>query len=260
MAVARLHPRPLQTVATRFPTRKRCAGLVSGAAATLGIIATCAANYSGATMEARQAAGPGGARELAASSHRPKPPLRLADAGDGWPKSFFDSLFGGGRSSEPRPSRRPVENWDGQQRRHRSYRPTPSRQSVPGRYDQRPGSRFDGGATYRTMCVRLCDGYYWPIGFASQPSNFDRDSKICEQSCDSPAVLYHYRNPGGEPEEMVDLKGQPYISLSSAFLHRTTYSESCKCRPHPWEKEALERHERYAHQPQSRADPVSRRR
>jgi hypothetical protein len=100
------------------------------------------------------------------------------------------------------------------------------------------------------MCVRLCDGYYWPISFATEKANFERDSRTCTQSCDSPAALYYYPNPGGEPEEMISLRGKLYKDLGTALLYRATYDASCKCRPHPWEAESIERHQRYAQQKQ----------
>ena len=30
-------------------------------------------------------------------------------------------------------------------------------------------------ATYRTLCVRLCDGYYFPVSFSTLPNHFQRD-------------------------------------------------------------------------------------
>lgn len=45
---------------------------------------------------------------------------------------------------------------------------------------------------------------------------------------------------------MRDLRGQPYSRLPTAFQYRTTYDESCKCKPHPWEQEAQDRHRMYA--------------
>lgn len=248
------------TVAAKLPRRRRSAGLVLGLAAALGAIGTCAAHYaSGSIGHAPLATGVQGGDERAASAGASKPAMRVAEAGDAWPKSFFDSLFASSRSSVPRPARPPAMKTDRRQGKPRSSHPRSSRHSAPRQHDVRYGARFDGRATYRTMCVRLCDGYYWPIGFASPPSNFDRDSKTCQQSCNSPAALYYYPNPGGEPEDMADLEGRPYASLSSAFLHRSSYNASCKCRPHPWETEALERHERYAHQPPSRTGAEPRR-
>jgi len=102
------------------------------------------------------------------------------------------------------------------------------------------------GGTYRTMCVRLCDGYAWPISFATTSSNFERDQKTCEQSCSSPAKLYSYPNPGGDFGEMADLNGKPYSALPTAYFYQAIYDENCKCRPHPWEKQSLERHRVYA--------------
>jgi hypothetical protein len=99
-----------------------------------------------------------------------------------------------------------------------------------------------GDKTHRTMCVRLCDGYYWPVSFATTDDNFDRDQKACERSCEGPVKLYTYPNPGGNLEEMEDLKGQSYKKMPMAFAFRATFEPSCKCKPHPWEQEAQNRH------------------
>ena len=108
--------------------------------------------------------------------------------------------------------------------------------------EDRPQSR----GTYRTLCVRLCDGFYWPISFATTAEHFDRDRRKCESSCGSPARLYTYRNPGGNPETMQDLSGKPYSRLKTAFAYRTDYNESCKCRSDPWQQEAMDKHRVYA--------------
>jgi hypothetical protein len=47
-------------------------------------------------------------------------------------------------------------------------------------------------------------------------------------------------------EEMKDENGRYYRDLKAAFLYRTLYLESCKCRAHPWEPEAQARHAGYA--------------
>ena len=108
--------------------------------------------------------------------------------------------------------------------------------------ERRPQQSY--GNTYRTVCVRLCDGYYWPISYATT-GNFDRDRQKCESSCGSPARLYRSRT-GAEVEDMEDLNGQPYSRLKTAFLYRTQYEPSCKCKAEPWSKEATDRHRIYA--------------
>jgi len=108
--------------------------------------------------------------------------------------------------------------------------------------DRRPSQRYGG---YQTVCVRLCDGYYWPISFSTPSDRLARDAEKCEASCGSPARLFRSR-PGAEPDEFVDLNGQPYSRLKTAFLYRTKFDANCKCRPNPWEREALDRHRMYA--------------
>ena len=100
--------------------------------------------------------------------------------------------------------------------------------------------------TYRTMCVRLCDGYYFPVSFSATRDRFARDAKTCESSCGEQARLFVYRNPGAEIEDMVDLRGQPYRQLSTAFLYRKEYVAACRCNSNPWDTEARERHRVYA--------------
>jgi Protein of unknown function (DUF2865) len=109
-------------------------------------------------------------------------------------------------------------------------------------------SNSKGGNTYRTMCVRLCDGFYFPVSFATTKDNFERDAATCERNCGgaTDAKLYTYRNPGGDIEEMEDLDGKAYKKLQTAFMFRTKYEASCKCRAHPWEEAAQTRHKTYA--------------
>ena len=113
--------------------------------------------------------------------------------------------------------------------------------------DDEDSSR-SSGRTYRTMCVRLCDGYYWPINYAVTKDRFGHDAAACEQACGGPseAKLFVYRNPGSDIEDMEDLDGRAYKKLQKAFLFRTKYEPSCKCRPHPWEDASAARHATYA--------------
>ena len=110
---------------------------------------------------------------------------------------------------------------------------------------------FDSGwdrprDTYRTVCVRTCDGYYFPISFSVTSDRFERDRQTCENSCGAQGRLFVYRNPGGDVEDMQDLQGKPYRQLRTAFLYRTEYVADCKCKAHPWEQQARDQHRAYA--------------
>jgi hypothetical protein len=85
-------------------------------------------------------------------------------------------------------------------------------------------------ATYRTLCVRLCDGYYFPVSFSTLPNHFQRDAEVCQSKCAAPAELYYHQNPGGAVEQMVSVSGQPYTSLKSAFRYRKEYVPGCSCK------------------------------
>lgn len=100
--------------------------------------------------------------------------------------------------------------------------------------------------TYRTLCVRLCDGYYWPVSFSTTRDGLGEDKEACEASCGVPVKLFYYRNPDGQPEDAVDLKGEPYVQLANAFRYRNEYVSQCKCQPDPWEAASLDRHKQYA--------------
>jgi hypothetical protein len=99
-----------------------------------------------------------------------------------------------------------------------------------------PGSAapVDAGpqsGTYRTVCVRTCDGFYFPISFATVPSRFPDDEKTCKSLCPaSDATLFSYRNPGEDMNSAVSLGGQPYSSSPNAFRYRTEFNPSCACK------------------------------
>jgi len=102
-----------------------------------------------------------------------------------------------------------------------------------GESDGYSGNRYQSlpFATYRTMCVRLCDGYYFPVSFSTLPNHFQRDQDVCQQKCAAPAELYYYQNPGGSIDQMVAVtSSQPYTDLSSAFRYRKEYVRGCSCK------------------------------
>jgi Protein of unknown function (DUF2865) len=102
-----------------------------------------------------------------------------------------------------------------------------------------PGYRpDDAGAisaigTYRTLCVRLCDGFYFPVSFATSEGGLARDAEQCRASCGVEARLFYHPNPGGSVETMLDLTGRAYSALPMAFKYRKTLVAGCLCRPQP---------------------------
>jgi hypothetical protein len=110
------------------------------------------------------------------------------------PRGFFDALFGNGT----------IVNPDG-----------------------------DGAptGTYQTVCVRTCDGYYFPISYSTVPDRFAEDQQSCQRLCPASEVtLYTYRNPGEDINAAVSVNGAPYTALPNAFRYRKEITPACSCR------------------------------
>jgi Protein of unknown function (DUF2865) len=95
-----------------------------------------------------------------------------------------------------------------------------------------PGLSFSGD-TYRTLCVRKCDGYYFPISFSTTRENFKRDTVACQNMCPGTEVeLFTHKVPEEESEDMISNAGQPYKAMSYAFAYRRdgiSGDPACRC-------------------------------
>ena len=81
------------------------------------------------------------------------------------------------------------------------------------------------------MCVRLCDGYYFPVSFSTLPTHFQRDNDACQSKCAAPTELYFHQNPGGSVDQMVSQSTQqPYTALRTAFRYRKEFVKGCSCK------------------------------
>ncbi len=98
-------------------------------------------------------------------------------------------------------------------------------------------------STYRTMCVRLCDGFYFPVSFSTLQSKFREDEAKCQQQCSAPAQLFVYRNNVEEVEQMVSLDGRLYKDMPFAFRHRREYIKGCSCKPDEYSVQEIARSE-----------------
>lgn len=87
---------------------------------------------------------------------------------------------------------------------------------------------------FRTMCVRTCDGFYFPVSNSVPASGFARDQAACQSLCPGTDVELHYhRMPGQEADDMVSATtGLPYRQMSNAFVYRrqtASAAPACGC-------------------------------
>ena len=91
---------------------------------------------------------------------------------------------------------------------------------------------FQSSGTYRTLCVRTCDGYYFPISFSTVPNRFSEDERTCQRMCPAaPVSLYTHRNPGEDIAQATSLSGIMYSELPNAFRYRKEFNFACTCKP-----------------------------
>ncbi len=84
--------------------------------------------------------------------------------------------------------------------------------------------------TYRTLCVRRCDGYYFPISFSTTRQHLPTDEAICGQLCPAgDAALYYHSVRSEGPEQMRSVAGEHYADLENAFRYRQVLDEACTC-------------------------------
>ena len=89
---------------------------------------------------------------------------------------------------------------------------------------------IDPNGRYRSVCVRLCDGFFYPISFSTYSSRLAQEQEQCQSSCAAPAELYVYRNPGQEIEQAISLNGSAYMDLPVALKFRKSYVNGCSCK------------------------------
>jgi hypothetical protein len=105
--------------------------------------------------------------------------------------------------------------------------------------DKRDDVRREGnsvyvpGGTVRTLCVRTCDGFYFPVSFSTTKDRFSKDAASCQSMCPGAETkLYYHSIPDEEPEQMVDLTGSKYMTTPTAFQYRVNGARStpgCSC-------------------------------
>jgi hypothetical protein len=101
--------------------------------------------------------------------------------------------------------------------------------------DGAPGEGFPGaglgGGPYRTLCVRTCDGYYFPISFSAAGTDLKRDEVACRALCPGQDVALYVQSSGRDGGPSVSLAGESYAALPTAFRYRSEYDRACTCGP-----------------------------
>jgi hypothetical protein len=86
------------------------------------------------------------------------------------------------------------------------------------------------GGNFRTLCVRSCDGYYYPISFATNPGHFADDEQTCHNTCPAAEVALYSHRTNEDVRSAATSQGRRYIDLPNAFRYRQQFDATCSCR------------------------------
>jgi hypothetical protein len=134
-------------------------------------------------------------------------------------RSLFSMLFGGGGTTQ---APRSEVRIDGEE--VASEAGADSGSASGDGWGARSGS-------YRTLCVRTCDGYFFPVSFNASRDRLKTDANVCKALCpQADTRLYYHDASGQEAENAVAADdGSPLVQMSNAFLYRRTRVSDCTC-------------------------------
>jgi hypothetical protein len=132
------------------------------------------------------------------------------------PRGLLDTLFGGNIRQEPsaRIADAPL---------------------VPGPdepvADAPTSTDVQAHAGSKEVCVRTCDGYFFPIGYSGSGGRSGDLQEMCRALCPNAEVALYSYPPSGDINEAVGADGAHYVDLPNALKYRKSVDDaSCSCR------------------------------
>lgn len=133
------------------------------------------------------------------------------------PRGFFEALFGNPRQE---PSQR-LEDVP--------LVPDPNAPGQPGD-NTNPTEGVQAHAGSKEVCVRTCDGYFFPIGYSGSGGRSGDLQEMCRALCPNAEVALYSYSPAGDITEAVGADGTRYADLPNALKYRKSLDPSCTCR------------------------------
>jgi len=159
-------------------------------------------------------------------------------------QGFLESLFGAFTPKNPAPQpaiRRAPSLVQPSSKRYGGHRANPF--DARTNYHSTPQPRK---GRYRTLCVRLCDGYYFPISNSTPRRQLYEAAEQCQSRCDSETRMFYTSSNSSTVKAARDMEGRSYGKLRNAFVYRKKLVKGCSCRAKPWSVAERIRHRSYA--------------
>ena len=159
------------------------------------------------------------------------------------PTNFLEALFGGvARLAAPLPS------GDTEARFEPLDRGPADRTTESGQPVDRSGVVAHAGSY--AVCVRTCDGSFFPVSYSGAGSRADSLEEVCRALCPNADVALYSFPFGGTIDEAASTAGEPYSNLPNAGKFQTTDDPNCSCRRkgQTWADALADAEARYGHE------------
>jgi hypothetical protein len=95
-----------------------------------------------------------------------------------------------------------------------------------------PGEDLSPRGGSQAVCVRECDGGFFPLDLSVRQSDPDQLTGLCQALCPNTAVSVYTRSPSQDITTAVSLDGDaPYSDLPNALRFEKTFDPACTCKP-----------------------------
>jgi hypothetical protein len=157
------------------------------------------------------------------------------------PTNFLEALFGGvAKLAAPLQQQPQMEARFEQPEEGGTLQPRP-----PGEKGQ-----VEAHAGSYAVCVRTCDGSFFPVSYSGAGSRGDSLEEVCRALCPNADVALYSFPFGGTIEEAESASGEPYANLPNAGKFEQSDDPSCSCRRkgESWAEALADAEARYGHE------------
>ncbi len=92
------------------------------------------------------------------------------------------------------------------------------------------GPTGEARAGGKAVCVRSCDGAFFPLSYSASSGGLDGLAEMCRALCPNAEVTLYTYPVSGEIEQAVSINGARYMDSPTALRYRHAFDPSCSCR------------------------------
>ncbi len=156
------------------------------------------------------------------------------------PSNVFEALFGGLARLGAPPEQGPQTDARFEDHGDEQRQSAPSGEKGP----------VQAHAGSYAVCVRTCDGSFFPVSYSGAGSRADSLEEVCRALCPNADMALYSFPFGGVIEEAASPTGEPYANLPNAGKFEKTFDPNCSCRRkgQSWAEALAGAEARYGHE------------